>query len=89
MYNMQIIQETRTVNGERCFEKFKFRALQKICLYFYDVECTVEMLECQNTRKKVSLALLVLRLVRCVSPALAFQHRHSGIGPSPVPLVTD
>jgi hypothetical protein len=27
--------------------RFKFRALQKICLYFYDVECTgtVEMLE--------------------------------------------
>jgi hypothetical protein len=31
--------------GNSAFKKFKFRALQKICLYFYDVECTVEMPE--------------------------------------------
>jgi hypothetical protein len=89
MYNMLIFQEIRTVNGERCFTKFKFRALQKICLYFYDAECTVEMPECRNTGKKVSPASFVLLLVRCVSPASAFRHRHSGIGLSPVPLVTD
>jgi hypothetical protein len=55
--------------------KFKFRALQKICLYFDDVECTVEMPERRNTEKKVSPASLVLPLVRRVSPASAFQHR--------------
>jgi hypothetical protein len=38
------------------------------------VECTVEMPEFQNTGKKVSLASLVLPLVRRVNPALAFRH---------------
>jgi hypothetical protein len=33
------------------------------------------MPECRNTGKKVSLALLVLPLVRQVSPASAFQHQ--------------
>jgi hypothetical protein len=56
-------------------KKFKFRALQKIGLYFYYVEYTVEMQECRNTGKKVSPASLVLPLVCCVSPASAFRHR--------------
>ncbi len=39
-------------------------------------ETSAVMLECRNTREKVSLASAFLRLINCVSPASAF--RHSG-----------
>jgi hypothetical protein len=40
-YIQTVIKTASFCWGKGVLKKFKFRALQKICLYFYDVECTL------------------------------------------------